>query len=170
MTQLKKFSSLLLTVLLILISFTCYLPKTNAQTLSDKKITRYKKVAKQFVRKALEDRKGYHLLKELTDIGPRLSGSENSIKAIHWAKQKMESLGFDKVWLQPVMVPHWERGNVEEANIVSSKKYNGRKLIVRALGGSIATPKDGVQGKILSVKSFAELRRSEEHTSELQSH
>ncbi len=158
MIQLKKFSSFALTVLFILISLTGYIPNTNAQTLSNKKITGYKKVAKQFVRRALEDRKGYHLLKELTDIGSRLSGSENSIKAIYWAKQKMESLGFDKVWLQPVMVPHWERGNIEEAKIVLSKKYNGRKLAVRALGGSIATGKNGIQGKILSVKSFDELR------------
>lgn len=160
--QLKKFSSLLLAVLLISISFTGLIPNTNAQTLSDKKITEYKKVARQFVRKALEDRKGYYLLKELTDIGPRLSGSENSIKAIYWAKQKMESLGFDKVWLQPVMVPHWERGNIEKANIVSSKKYKGRKLVIRALGGSIATGENGVQGKILSVKSFDELRANKD--------
>ncbi len=158
MIQLKKFPSLLLAALTLIITSSFLVKNSTAQTLDKTKISEYSKVAKQFVRKALEDRKGYYLLKELTDIGPRLSGSENSIKAIYWAEKKMKELGFDKVWLQPVMVPHWERGNVEEANIVSSKRYNGRELIVRALGGSIATGEKGIQGKILSVKSFEELR------------
>jgi len=159
---LKKFSSFSVAVLLIFAALIIYIPNTISQSLSNKKITDYKDVAKQFVRKALEDRKGYHLLKEMTDIGPRLSGSQNSIKAIHWAENKMKELGFDKVWLQSVMVPHWERGNIEKAKIVSSKKFNNRKLIIRALGGSIATPSDGLQGKVISIKSFDELREKQE--------
>ena len=74
---------------------------------------RYMDTAKRIVTAALADQKGYEWLRELCNIGPRLSGSENSLKAIKWAKAKMEKIGLDRVWLQPVMVPHWERGNVE---------------------------------------------------------
>ena len=113
--------------------------------------------ADNFVRTALTERKGYKILGELCKIGPRLSGSENSLKAIKWAKQKMESLGFDKVWLQPVMVPHWVRGNIEEAKIVDSKKIKNRKLIIADLGGSIGTPKSGITAGVIEVKNFKEL-------------
>ena len=44
------------------------------------------------------------------EIGNRLSGSSGAAAAVDWTKQLMESYGFDTVYLQPVMVPHWERG------------------------------------------------------------
>lgn len=116
------------------------------------------KIADRFVRAALTDRKGYHLLKELTDMGPRLSGSENSVKAIMWAKKKMEDEGFDKVWLQPVMVPHWVRGTIESAEISGSKLYPHRKLSIATLGGSIGTTKEGITAEVIEVKNFDELK------------
>jgi hypothetical protein len=87
-----------------------------------------------------------------------LSGSENSVKAIMWAKKKMEEDGFDKVWLQPVMVPHWVRGKVEQAEIVKSKLFKNRKLNIATLGGSIGTGKSGISAEVLEVKNFDELK------------
>src|ERR1700748_1753438 len=52
------------------------------------------------------------------NIGQRLSGSANAQKAIEWGKKLMESYHFDKVSLQPVMVPHWVRGAKEEGVII----------------------------------------------------
>lgn len=71
-------------------------------------------------------------------IGARLSGSSQAQMAVEWAKSKMESYGFDRVFLQPVTVPHWERGTKEAAWF---KKTNGEVIQVRilALGGSIGT-------------------------------
>lgn len=119
-------------------------------------------LSRKIVRNSLIDRKGYHWLEELCKIGPRLPGSENSYKAIEWAKQKMIESGFDTVWLQPVMVPNWKRGNFEEAKIVKSKKYKGRKLNITALGGSIGTSKKGITGKIIAVNDFNELSNKKE--------
>jgi carboxypeptidase Q len=116
-------------------------------------IEQYSKTAQQIVETALKERKGYEYLRELCEIGPRLSGSENSMKAINWAYEKMKSLGFDKVWLQPVMVPHWERGEAENCKILDLNK----DLSVLALGGSIATPPDGITAEVIEVKSFQEL-------------
>lgn len=122
------------------------------------KVNYYKKIADTFVSSALQNRTGYKWLKEVCEIGPRLSGSENSIKAIHWAKNKMIELGFDSVWLQPVMVPHWERGEKEFCAIYEDKKL-AKELNVLALGGSIATPENGIEANVIEVKSFDELKQ-----------
>lgn len=122
------------------------------------RIDEYKSIADTIVKTALRERKGYEWLRELCEIGPRLSGSENSLKAIYWAENKMRQLGFDSVWLQPVMVPHWERGEKEFCAI-----YNKNNLIkelnVLALGGSVSTPKEGIKAKVIEVKSFDELKQ-----------
>ncbi|MGQ9797855.1 MAG: hypothetical protein ACUVRG_00970 [Ignavibacterium sp.] len=47
------------------------------------KVVFYQSIVDTIVKTALRERKGYKLLIELCEIGPRLSGSENSLKAIH---------------------------------------------------------------------------------------
>ena len=147
-------SALTFTVILFIMLF----PKISfAQNSSNGKDKLALSVADKLVRTALTGRKGYKILGELCKMGPRLSGSKNSLKAIHWAKKEMEKLGFDKVWLQPVMVPHWERGNLEEVKIVHSKIFGNGKLVIADLGESIATPSSGITAGILQVKNFKEL-------------
>lgn len=118
-------------------------------------IEQYSKTAQQIVETALRERKGYEYLRELCEYGPRLSGSENSMAAINWAYEKMKSLGFDKVWLQPVMVPHWERGEAESCTILDLNK----ELSTLALGGSISTPVEGITSEMIEVKTFEELEK-----------
>jgi len=123
------------------------------------KLNKYNLIANQITKKTLTEKKGYVLLRELCDIGPRLSGSENSLRAIYWAEEKLKSFGVDKVWLQPVMVPHWERGSVEVAEIVKSKNTNEKSLNILSLGGSISTPKNGISAGVIEVKNFVELEK-----------
>lgn len=118
----------------------------------------YNKIAQQIVESALREQRGYEYLRELCEFGPRLSGSENSIKAINWAYEKMKALGFDKVWLQPVMVPHWERGDVESCTILDLNK----ELSTLGLGGSISTPVEGISAEVIEVKTFQELEKRKE--------
>jgi carboxypeptidase Q len=122
----------------------------------------YIQTAQDLVRSSLVEQKGYKWLEELCEIGPRLSGSENSVKAIRWAEQKMKDLGFE-VWLQPVMVPHWDRGDIEEAAIFKSDLFEGRQLEILALGGSVGTDKEGITAEVIEVNDFDELeqRRNE---------
>jgi len=115
-----------------------------------------KEVADKLVRSSLIENKGYNWLKELCAIGTRLSGSETSMKAIKWAERKMIESKLDSVWLQPVMVPHWVRGKVEEAVIVKSSKVGKETLTISALGGSVATPKEGISAEVIEVKSLEE--------------
>ncbi len=112
-------------------------------------------VVKQLFNLALSNGKSYQWLNDLSNnIGGRLSGSPEAQQAVEWGEKLMKGLGFDKVWLQPVMVPHWVRGEKEEAYFtVNNIKYN---VAICALGGSIATPKKGISGEVIEVQSLAE--------------
>ncbi|MBX7203180.1 MAG: M28 family peptidase [Bacteroidia bacterium] len=100
----------------------------------------------------------YRVLEHLcTQIGPRLSGSKGAEDAVVYTRSVMEDYGFDKVFLQDVMVPHWERGNISKASFVSGKQKHN--LQICALGSSIATPAAGISGKVIEVKNFDELEK-----------
>lgn len=89
------------------------------------------------------------------DIGQRLSGSPNAQKAVEWGKKLMESYGFDHVFLQEVMVPHWVRGEKEQGFIVDGNKKIA--VPICALGMSVATPKEGLTAEVIEVHSLKEL-------------
>src|ERR1700753_1552190 len=89
------------------------------------------------------------------NIGPRLSGSANAQKAIEWGKKLMESYGFDRVFLQPVMVPHWVRGAKESGVIVIGNKRI--PVATAALGMSVGTPAEGITAEVIEVHSLKEL-------------
>ena len=92
-----------------------------------------------------------------TKIGGRLSGSANAAKAVDWTAQVMKEFA-DSVWLQPVMVPHWERGKKETGRIVKSKVTAARELSICALGGSVGTGAEGITANVIEVKNFEELK------------
>ena len=70
---------------------------------------------------ALTQGKSYEWLHDLTkNIGGRLSGSLEAQKAVEWGEKIMKEVGLDSVWLQPVMVPHWVRGEKEEAHYTTN--------------------------------------------------
>lgn len=103
----------------------------------------------------LTEGKSYEWLRDLTqNIGGRLSGSPEAQQAVEWGEQLMKEVGLDSVWLQPVMVPHWVRGEKETAHYTT----NGIKkdVPICALGFSIATPKDGITAEVIEVKSLKE--------------
>jgi carboxypeptidase Q len=108
--------------------------------------------------KALAEGQSYAMLDYLCNkIGARLSGSPGAAAAVEWSRHVMEEYGFDSVWLQPVMVPHWVRGQKEIGRIVNSKKMGSVELSVCALGGSVGTGPEGLTANVIEVKSFEEL-------------
>lgn len=97
----------------------------------------------------------YDDLRYLTkEIGHRISGSDRAEKAVRWSKELMETLPFDRVYLQDVIVPYWDRGPEEKAKIADS----GEELQVLALGGSVATPSAGITAEVLEVEYLADLK------------
>ena len=105
--------------------------------------------------KALSSPLAYSIVESLTvEVGPRIAGSEGDKRAVKWAQEKLTSLGFDKVYTQPVRVRNWSRGRAE-AKVV---KPFSQKLIITALGGSIATPEGGLQAPVVMFASLQELQ------------
>lgn len=114
---------------------------------------------KEIYSEALNHGKSYDWLNHLSNqIGGRLSGSLNAERAIKWAKEELEALPLDSVWLQTVMVPKWVRGTFEYANIESSPG-NTINVNICALGGSIATPTVGIRANVIEVKQIDELAK-----------
>ena len=112
---------------------------------------------KSFFDEALSEKASYLLLKQLCeDVGPRLSGSKGAKAAVLWAKGIMEKENFDEVYLQDVMVPHWERGEKEEAFMVEADSKR-TELSFLAIGGSVSTPPEGITGEIIEVMSMDDL-------------
>lgn len=89
------------------------------------------------------------------NIGGRLSGSTNAQKAVEWGKKLMDGYDFDKVFLQEVMVPHWERGAKEQGYIISGTKKT--PVAICALGMAVATPVNGITANVVEVHSLQEV-------------
>ena len=83
----------------------------------------------------------------------------NAELAVNYTKSELEKIGLDRVWLQPVMVPKWIRGNPEFAYIETAP---GKTIPVNlcALGGSISTPLAGIKAHVLEVQSIDQLKKT----------
>ncbi|MDB4083284.1 M20/M25/M40 family metallo-hydrolase [Vicingaceae bacterium] len=100
---------------------------------------------------ALVEGHAYNNLRSLCkDVGARLSGSPEAEKAVKWAKTLLESYEFDKVWLMPVKVPHWVRGDIEKAGV------NGKLMNIKTLGGSVSS-NGKIEAEVIEVQDFDEL-------------
>jgi len=102
---------------------------------------------------ALKSDMAWRLLASLTsEVGPRMAGSEADARAVRWAVDNMHSLGFDRVWTEPVTFPRWIR-NRESAQVLSPFAQG---LAVTALGGSPST--DGpLEAEVIQFETLAEL-------------
>jgi len=78
----------------------------------------------------------YALVESLTtEIGPRLAGSANFDRAMDWAKARFKALGYDRVYLEPVQFPTWERRH-ESGEVLGPFP---QKLALTALGGTVGS-------------------------------
>ncbi|QSX32787.1 M20/M25/M40 family metallo-hydrolase [Shewanella avicenniae] len=115
------------------------------------------KVALDLTQNALKSDLAYKITESLTvEVGPRLAGSPQNAVAVDWAEAKLNALGFDKVYKEQVVVPVWQRGSAA-AKVISPYPQN---LVVSALGGSVATPKNGLTGKIIRFESLDALKHA----------
>lgn len=122
---------------------------------SAKTIVELKKLHKA----ALESNYAFRRTAYLTNnIGPRLTGSLQAARAVEYVADEMRKAGLT-VRLQKLTVPHWVRG-IETGEIV---QFTGmapgttQKIVLTALGGSIATPANGLTADVIVVNNFDEL-------------
>jgi carboxypeptidase Q len=110
---------------------------------------------------ALQDSYALAELRHLTDnIGPRLSGSPQAQQAVEYVAAEMRALGTE-VQLEKTLVPHWVRG-AETGELIGwpgQTPGTTQKIVLTALGGSGATPSEGLQAEVLVVNSFDELKQ-----------
>jgi len=108
---------------------------------------------------ALADDYAFRQVAHLTEnIGPRPSGSAQAQQAAQYVAEEMRKLGLE-VRLEEVKVPHWVRGS-ETAELVEfpgQVPKTSQKIVVTALGGSTATPADGITAEVVVVRNFEEL-------------
>lgn len=129
----------------------------SAGTYHAKAQTEDEKQLKSIFTTSLTNGKAYDWLSYLSvQIGGRLSGSLNAERAVRYTKKQLDSLGLDRVWLQPVMVPKWVRGAPEYAYI-ETKPGTTVNVPICALGGSVDTPGPGLKAPVIEVKSLDEL-------------
>jgi carboxypeptidase Q len=120
---------------------------------------RNSEMVKKIHEEALVNGKGYSMLEYLCkNIGHRLSGSPQAAAAVEWTRQQMIDLGFDTVYLQPVMVPKWVRGGKETGRIIGSNQGDIEANIL-SLGNSIGTGEKGVRAEVVEVKGIEELNK-----------
>jgi hypothetical protein len=109
---------------------------------------------------ALKDPYALNELRHLTDnIGPRLSGSPQAQAAVDYVAAEMRTLGAT-VTLEKAMVPHWVRG-AETAELVAwpdQAPGTAQKIVLTALGPSVATPPDGLKAEMVVVDNWQQLR------------
>ncbi len=117
----------------------------------------YRDQAARIIDAALAGNDAWKKMHELCDgIGHRLSGSESLDRAIQWALQTMKAEGAENVRGEKVMIPRWVRG--EESAVMLEPRHH--RLGMLGLGGSVATPPEGITAEVVAV-------RDKEHLDEL---
>ncbi len=114
----------------------------------------YREAAAKIAVAARESPHAYGLLTELCDdVGARPAGSKALTKAITWAETRLREAGHERVASEPVQIPVWERGTAS----LALRAPVERTLQVMAIGGSVATPKKGIEAEVVLVRTPAEL-------------
>ncbi|GGA67505.1 peptidase M28 [Arenimonas soli] len=109
--------------------------------------------------RAMRGSEAWNVVESLTtEVGPRLAGTPADAKAVQWAKAKMQAMGFDKVYLEPVTFPVWLRQH-ERAEVLAPYP---QPLVVTALGGSVGTGGAPIEAEIVAFASLDALKAAPE--------
>jgi len=110
--------------------------------------------AEQLRDRALQGSIAYELVSELTTrFGPRLAGSEAERASARWGAERFRALGFDNVAVEEFPLALWQRG---QASVEILSPYP-QPLNVVSLGGSIATPPEGIEGEAAIFETYQQL-------------
>jgi len=111
----------------------------------------------RLIETALGGTHAYDITESLTtEIGPRVGGSPQEAKAREWAVAKFKAIGLQNVRIEPFTMPYWERG-IETAEIVAPFP---QQLYITSLGGSVATPPEGIEAEIAYFPTFEDLKNA----------
>jgi len=96
----------------------------------------------------------YEYDRQLADeIGPRLTGSANYVKATEWAEKEFTRLGLKNVHKESWTIPAtWEPEVYATARVLAPHE---QRLHLESEGWSPSTPEDGVKGTVFYLSSIA---------------
>jgi len=101
---------------------------------------------------ALQSERAYDIVEDLvSQVGPRLAGSDAEARAREWAVTMLRANGFTNVRIEPFTIPYWDATR-EEAHVIAPAP---QALEIVALGGS---PSGNVEAEIVRFTSMAELQ------------
>lgn len=110
--------------------------------------------AEQLRDRAREDNVAYELVSDLTTrFGPRLAGSASEQASARWGAGKFREMGFDNVSIEEFPLALWTRG---EARVEILSPFP-QPLEVVSLGGSSATPAEGIEGEAAIFETYQQL-------------
>ncbi|MCC6358659.1 MAG: M20/M25/M40 family metallo-hydrolase [Phycisphaerales bacterium] len=110
--------------------------------------TAYRDAAARIIASVEKGNDGWRKLEHLClRIGHRLSGSESHTQALEWARKTLEADGHENVRIDPVEVSRWVRGE-ESLEMIEPRRA---RLAMLGLGGSVATPPEGITAEVVSV-------------------
>src|SRR5216117_408436 len=115
---------------------------------------------KRLQQAALSSDYAYRQVAHLSNnIGPRLTGSAQASKAVEYVAGELKAIDCE-VQLEKVMVPHWIRGEETAALVqfLGQAANTTQKIVLCALGDSVATAADGIQAEVIGVRNFDELK------------
>lgn len=137
---------------LILLSFN----KMSSQIDSNYIKTHYEDAAKKIIAATLADTIGFERISYMCDtFGPRLCGSDNLENALDWLKAQMQKDGFQNITEDPVMVPHWVRGE-EWCRLVSPRESD---FPILSIGGSVGTEGETIKAEVVVFDDFDDLEK-----------
>jgi carboxypeptidase Q len=130
-----------------LLSLTCLFATATAGAFADADL----RVAEALRQSALQSEAAFARVESLVAAAPyRMAGSAADRKAIDWALAELRAAGLQNVRAEPVTVKRWQRGALS-VRLLGEKP---QELVATALGGSVATPPDGITAPVLMVDSL----------------
>ena len=109
--------------------------------------------------RAMRGSEAWNVVESLTtEVGPRLAGTPADAKAVEWAKAKLQAMGFDKVYLEPVTFPVWLRHH-ERAEVLAPYP---QPLVITALGGSVGTGEAPIDAEVVAFATLDALKAAPE--------
>ena len=102
-------------------------------------------------RSSLASGRSLDYARELTAMGPRLTGSMTYQRAVDWAEAQFRAIGATQVTREPFTIERgWERVSAR-ARLLSPAD---RPVHVESLGWMPSTPEGGVEGEVVALMSF----------------
>ena len=103
-------------------------------------------------RSSMSDGKSLEYVRELTAIGPRLSGSASYQRSAEWSADRFRAMGLTRVALEPFTIERgWERVSARGRIVAPAN----RPLHLESLGWSPSTPDGGVEADVVALETFS---------------